>query len=195
MDDREYFELEEEELDQFQIAFLAALRRQVDGRLRPYCAEIGEDGLLFALDVDAPDLALVSVGLELRGNRLRGDRISIHDRTFPPSPTRDGFTLEGDANQLASRGCALLDAYVRRPVVRHEWLHRSRVYASRYLFEDSGEGLSQMYRSDLAPRGQEAQLVAQGFARGAGWIQTAGLGKPDRVVLVRGVRGSSQMRV
>lgn len=188
MDDRAFFECEDWELTSFQLEFLAALRGLVEGRLGPYCAELDEDRLLLALDVDAPDLALVNVGLELRANRLRGDRISVHDRTFPATPTRDGFVLEGSPTQLAARGYELFDSFVRRPVVRHEWLHKGRVYAECYLFEDTGERLAQMYRSDWAPRRQEARLIKKGFVRGGGWIQTHGLGKPDRVILVRGRR-------
>lgn len=152
------------------------------------CAELDDDRLLLVLDVDAVELALVNVGLELRGNQLRGDRISVHDRTFPETPTRDGFVLEGSPKELASRGFELLEAYDGRPIVRHEWLHRRRVYASCYLFEDTGERLAQMYRRDWAPRGQEAGLIAKGFVHGGGWIQTEGLGDPDRVILVRGTR-------
>lgn len=183
-----YFEFEDQQLTSFQLTFLAALRVLVDGRLRPYVIECGDDRLLLALDIDAPDLALVNVGLELSGNRLRGDRISIHDRTFPPTPTRDGFNLEGTPAELADRGYELLDTYVRRPVARYEWLHRGRVYATCHLFEDTGERLAQMYRSDWAPQGEEAKLAANGFVRGGGWIQTEGLREPDRVVLVRGAR-------
>jgi hypothetical protein len=188
VDDRAYFELDDEELTPFQLSFLAALRVLQEGRLRPYCAGFGDDTLLLALDVDAPDVALVNVGLELRGNQLRGDRISVHDRSFPPTPTRYGFVLEGDPNELAARGCELLTTYARRPVVLHEWLHRRRVYAACHLFEDTGERLAQMYRGDWAPRGQKAELVAKGFVHGGGWVQTEGLGKPDRVTLVRGTR-------
>ncbi len=188
MDDRAYFDSPDDELTPFQLRFLAALRGLLEGRLRPYCAGFGDDTLLLALDVDAPNVALVNVGLELRGNQLRGDRISVHDRTFPPTPTCDGFVLEGDPSELAARGCELLITYARRPVVLHEWLHRRRVYATCHLFEDTGERLAQMFRDDWAPRGLEAKLVAKGFVLGAGWVQTKGLGKPDRVTLVRGTR-------
>ena len=188
MDDREYFDVEDGQLTSFQLTFLAALRVLVDGRLRPYCVALDDDRLLLALDVDASDLALANVGLELSGNRLRGDRMDVHDRAFPPTPTRDGLVLEGSPAELAARGYELLDAYVRRPVVRHEWLHRRRVYATCHLFEDTGERLAQMYRSDWAPPGQEAKLITNGFVYGGGWIQTVGLGNPDRVILVRGAR-------
>lgn len=75
--------------------------------------------------------------------------------------------------------------------MKHEWLHRGRVYAECYLFADSGERLAQMYRSDWAPLSQEDRLVAEGFVHGKGWIQTRGLGEPDRIVRVRGAHGPS----
>jgi len=186
MDDRAFYELEDEPLAARQAEFLAALRRRLGDSLRPYCGELSEDTLLLVLDVDAPDVALVSVGLLVRGDELQGDRISIHHLNFPPAPTRDGFTVRGSPGELADRGGALFEYFASRPVVRHEWLHRGKVYATCYLFEDSGERLSQMYRSDWAPRGQETRLVAEGFVHGRGWIQTRGLGDPQRVVRVRG---------
>ncbi|GAB3057186.1 hypothetical protein GCM10027053_18530 [Intrasporangium mesophilum] len=147
-----------------------------------------DDRLLLALGIEPAHLALANVGLELSGERLRGDRIDVHHQTFPPTPTREGFVLEGTPTDLAARGYELLERHARRPVVRHDWLHRRRVYATSYLFEDTGERLAQMYRRDWAPRGQEAKLVARGFVHGRGWIQTEGLGKPDRVVVVGGAR-------
>ncbi|TNM37294.1 hypothetical protein FHP29_15730 [Nocardioides albidus] len=188
MDDLAFFDLEGETLTASQLAFLAALRSRLNDRLRPYCGELTEDSLLLVLDVDAPDTALVSVGLELRRGRLQGDRISVHDRSFPTSPTVDGFLMEGAPDELAATGAALLERFANRPIVRHEWLHRGKVYADCYLFEDSGERLSQMYRGDWAPRGQERRLITEGFVHGKGWVQTRGLGEPDRVVHVRGER-------
>lgn len=188
LDDHAFFELEGECLTSNQLSFLAELRRSLNDRLRPYCAELDAARLLLVLDVDAPAAALVSVGLELCGTKLRGDRISVHDRSFPPSPTADGFVVEGPPNELAARGSGLLQWFANRPIVRHEWLHRRRVYADCYLFEDSGERLAQTYRSDWAPQGQEQRLIAEGFVHGKGWIQTLGLGEPDRVVHVRGRR-------
>jgi hypothetical protein len=51
---------------------------------------------------------------------------------------------------------------LRRPVVRHEWLRSSEVYAHRWLFADSGQPLCE------------------------GRIRTGDLGPPDRIVAVRG---------
>lgn len=83
MDDRAYFELGDEELTSFQLSFLAALRELLEGRLRPYCAGFGDDTLLLALDVDAPDVALVNVGLELRATNCAGTGSAS---TIGPSP-------------------------------------------------------------------------------------------------------------
>ena len=188
MDDRTFFGLEDDVPTAEQLLFLSVLRRRLKDRLSPYCVEATGDTLMLVLDVDAPDVALVSVGVELRGRTLRGDRISVHDRSFPPEPTGSGFVVEGSPEELAARGSELLEWFWRRPVVKHEWLHRGRVYADCYLFEDTGERLVDMYRDDWAPHGQADRLVAKGFVRGEGWIRTEGLGRPDRVVLVRGQR-------
>ncbi|WP_157421632.1 hypothetical protein [Agromyces sp. Leaf222] len=186
MDDLAWFDLEGEALTDAQLSFVSALRARLRDGLRPYCVERTDDNLLLVLDVDAPEVALVSVGLQLRGRSLRGDRISVHDRSFPPVPTLNGFHLDGGSPELAARAGDLLEWFANRPVVRHEWLHHGQVYADCYLFEDSSERLAQTYRSDLAPPSEEDRLIAERFVHGAGWIQTQGLGDPDRVVRVRG---------
>jgi hypothetical protein len=94
------------------------------------------------LDVDAPEVALLSVRLELRGRTLRGDRIDIHDRAFPQEP---------------------------------------RVTAS------SWRGL----RSSLPLAESSCSRVLERTVHGKGWIQTRGLGEPDRIVRVRGTHGPS----
>lgn len=70
--------------------------------------------------------------------------------------------------------------------MRYEWLRADRVYANRHLFADTGEGLSQMDNRLLAPPGHHEQLIAAGHVQGLGWIDTRGLGEPDRVIPVRG---------
>ncbi|KJY31646.1 hypothetical protein VR46_35260 [Streptomyces sp. NRRL S-444] len=64
--------------------------------------------------------------------------------------------------------------------------HHGQVYASRYLFADTGEGLVQSYHQTLAPSEQAEALTRAGHVHGRGWIQTSGLGRPDRVVDIRG---------
>ncbi|MGH9488859.1 MAG: hypothetical protein ACRD04_14910 [Terriglobales bacterium] len=62
----------------------------------------------------------------------------------------------------------------------------AKVYASRYLFADTDEGLVEMFNRLLAPPGRQEQLIAAGYVRGRGWVDTRGLGQPDRVTSVRG---------
>jgi hypothetical protein len=186
VDDRTWFGVDEDPLTPGQESFLVELRRRLGDRLRPYRAGAATDPLLLVLDVGAPGLVLASVGLRFDGDDLVGDRISVHDWTFPPTPTAAGFRAAGNPAELAQHGADLLERFARRPIVRHEWLYRGRVYAHCYVFDDTGEGLAQMYRGDWAPLGQEARLIDAGFVRGRGWIQTEGLGQPDRVVKVLG---------
>ncbi|MEU7820700.1 hypothetical protein [Catellatospora sp. NPDC049133] len=79
--------------------------------------------------------------------------------------------------------------------MRYEWLHDGVVYADRYLFADSGEGLTQCYARSLAPQGLTERLVAAGHVHGQGWIQTSGLGVPHRFVHVRGDRDRAAVPV
>lgn len=185
MDARAYFDIEGVSLTAFQLSFLAALRRKIGKHLRPYCAEASQDSLLVVLDITSPGTVLVSAGLELRGNKLRGDRVRVQDWSFPPVPTPQcGFIIEGPIDVLAAQGCKFLEKFASRPIVEHQWLHKGRVYAQCHVFDDSGERLSQMYRADWAPAGQAGQLIEDGFVHGKGWIQTEGLGPPDRVARV-----------
>jgi hypothetical protein len=92
----------------------------------------------------------------------------------------------GSPQELAERAANWFEMILERPVVRQEWLHSGRIYAVRYLFRDTGEGLSQMYNLELAPSGFRDRLMAAGFTVGRGWIDTRGLGEPDRVIPIRG---------
>ncbi|MGW7257895.1 hypothetical protein [Streptomyces sp. NPDC054834] len=48
---------------------------------------------------------------------------------------------------------------LRKPVVLHVWLNEERwAYAARFVFADD-ETISQLYRRDPAPPGQEEQLM------------------------------------
>ena len=94
MDDLTFFEVDED-LTIEQRAFLVALRRRLPARVRPYFTGVDNDGMNLVLDVDAPDVALVNVGVALRGNQLKGDRISVHDRRFPALPRRMAFCWKG----------------------------------------------------------------------------------------------------
>lgn len=56
----------------------------------------------------------------------------------------------------------------------------------RYAYADTGTVLVQGCEASLAPSGQSKRLSAAGWDRGDGWVNTSGLGRPDRVVHVRG---------
>lgn len=96
VDDRTWFGIDDDSLTSFQVAFLGALRRRLPEGLRPYRAGAATEPLLLVLDVNAPGLVLVSVGLRIIAHEVHGDRISVHDWSFPPSPTADGFRATGE---------------------------------------------------------------------------------------------------
>ncbi len=188
MDDPQWFDYDGP-LTDGERAFLAALRQRVEGRLYPWCRREDplHDGgaLIVGLHVDAPGLALITAGVHLDGDRIRGDSLDHQDYGLPDRPTSLAIDVTGSPADLAASVADWFDAILRRPIVRYEWLHVGRAYANRYLFADTGEGLSQMYNRMLAPPGQREQLIAAGHVQGLGWIDTRGLGEPDRVIPVR----------
>lgn len=180
------FDLADEHVTDVERAFLTALRAQLPETSLPRCAGYEPNSLLLVLDLEPPeDIVLVTLGLLLTGDILQGDRISVHHHGFPPTPTSHGFTVRGTPEELAARAAQLLLHYDQRPVVLHEWLHQDRVYASCYVFADTGERLAQMYRDDWSPPGEKFDLDSRGFVRN-GWVHTAGMRTPDRITHVRG---------
>lgn len=189
MDDPEWFDFDGPVTDG-ERTFLAALRQRVEGRLYPWCTRqdpLHDDGaLIVGIHVDAPQIALLTAGVHLDGDRIRGDSLDHQHYGLPDRPTSLAIDVTGSPAGLAASVADWFDAILRRPIVRYEWLHAGRVYASRYLFADTGEGLSQMYNRPLAPPGQHELLIAAGHFQGLGWIDTRGLGEPDRIIPVRG---------
>jgi hypothetical protein len=189
MDDPEWFDVDGP-LSEGERAFLAALRQRVEGHLYFWCRREDplHDGgaLIVGIHVDAPQMALITAGVHLDGDRIRGDRLDHQDYGLPDRPTSLAIDVTGSPARLAASVADWLDAILRRPIVRYEWLHADRVYAHRYLFADTREGLSQMYNRLLAPPGQHEQLIAARHFHGRGWIDTRGLGEPDRIIPVRG---------
>jgi hypothetical protein len=188
MEDAEWFDFDEP-LAESEKVFLHELRQLVEGRIRPWCrrGDPLHDGgaLIVGIDVDAPGHALVTAGVHLAGERVRGDRLDHQDFGLPDRSTRLAIDVTGSPADLAASVAGWFDAILRRPILRYEWLHAGRVYASRYLFGDTGEGLSQMYNRRLAPPGQHQQLIAARQLQGKGWIDIRALGEPDRVIAVR----------
>lgn len=62
------------------------------------------------------------------------------------------------------------------------------MYAVRYEYADTGRGLSEGFEDSLAPDALRKTLAADGVIRGRGRISRAGLGLPDVIAHVRGVR-------
>ncbi|MEV4189396.1 hypothetical protein AB0J28_48980 [Streptosporangium canum] len=194
MDEYEYDWFEcDEELDEVQHAFVVALRARavtwvadpVDSRLVP---PEWTYPFIACLTIDAPqeNSALLTVGVHLEGQRLRGDRLHHQDFTLPDTPTGLATEASGSPEELAERAADWFEAIIDYSIVRHEWLHAGQVYASRYLFSRTGEGLTHRYNRDLAPPGQQDRLVEAGYVDGRGWLDTRGLGEPDRIIHIRG---------
>ncbi|GAA0350419.1 hypothetical protein NE235_26595 [Actinoallomurus spadix] len=140
---------------------------------------------VISLSDEPRGLSLVDIGVHVVGSTLRGDRLHNQLYFLPDRPTSLATEAAGSPAHLAEHAAQWFEAILRKPVVRYEWEHNGRVYAERYLFADSGEGLCQRYNDLLAPHGQKASLTAAGHVTPNGWVQTSGLGRPDRVVSIR----------
>jgi hypothetical protein len=186
-DDLESFGVDGDVSDE-ERAYLSALKRSIDGRFHPWCVRehwSGSGALLVGLHIDAPEIALLTVGVRVSDGDLHGDRMDHQSYTFPVTPTDMAIDSTGSPVELAAATATWFDGLLRRPIVREEWVRRRRVYATRYVLADTGEPLSQSYNRDLAPRGQADQLIRDGHVFGKGWIQVSGLGPPDRVSQIR----------
>jgi hypothetical protein len=116
------------------------------------------------LDVPDPERrsSLLTVGVYFTETGMRGDRLHNQMLTLPDEPTHLAVTGAGTSQQIAHRAAGWFLDILRRPIVRYEWLRAGRVYARRWLFADSGHGLSE------------------------GRVRTGELGPPDRRIHVRG---------
>jgi hypothetical protein len=173
---------DDDEPDEVQAAFIDALRERaaswsltsddVEVLLpdyvaygdRPQPGETPFGKLLVYADLLAPGLhlSLMTVGAYLDGSKIRGDKLHNQLFTFPVEPTPLAFTGSGSPAELAAITGDWFETIWRRPVVRHEWLRFGKVYAHRFLFADTGQGLVE------------------------GRVRTAALGTPDRIIHVRG---------
>ncbi|GAA1409749.1 hypothetical protein GCM10009662_47250 [Catellatospora coxensis] len=182
-------------LSESEQVFITALRAAADAwRAEPADTWVwrlwDEPPLLIAVSLADPQTrsGLGIFGVHLIDGRMRGDRLHSQLYDLPERPSSVAVDSTGGPSELVGRCASWFEAVLRKPVVRYEWLHEGAVYADRYLFADSGEGLTQRYVRSLAPWGQADRLTAAGHVHGKGWIQTAGLGVPDRFVHVRGDR-------
>ncbi|WCD91076.1 hypothetical protein KPP03845_200037 (plasmid) [Streptomyces xanthophaeus] len=179
--------------DEAELAFATALREQAKSWDVPYAHSwVGrpeDDSSLLAF-VGLSDkhrrVSLIDIGVHLVGSSVRGDRLHNQLYFLPDQPTSLAMEAVGSPQELAERTATWFETLLRKPIVRHEWEHSGQIYASRYLFADTGQGLSQSYNQTLAPSGQAEALINAGHVQGRGWIQTSGLGRPDRIVNIRG---------
>jgi hypothetical protein len=175
-----WFEVEDE-LDEIQDAFVTVLReRAVIWPLEPdyadvllphyvaygYVLEPGQTShgrLLVVIDVPDPVRRniLLTVGAYFAEDRVTGDKLHNQLYTLPDEPTPLAFEEVGNPEALSSRTADWFEAILRRPIVRYEWLRLGKVYAHRYLFADTSQGLVE------------------------GTVRTGRLGTPDRVITVR----------
>ncbi|MFD9100294.1 hypothetical protein ACFVZN_04395 [Streptomyces virginiae] len=180
--------------DAAELDFATALRDQAGSWDVPYAYSwVGrpedESSLLafVGLSDEHRRVSLIDIGVHLvGGSSVRGDRLHNQLYFLPDQPTSLAMEAVGSPQELAARTATWFETLLRKPIVRHEWEHRGQVYATRYLFADTEEGLVQSYNQTLAPSGQAMGLIGAGHVRGRGWIQTSGLGRPDRIVSIRG---------
>jgi hypothetical protein len=105
---------------------------------------------------------LITVGAHFDGSSVRGDELHNQLFTLPDKPTSLALAAVGSSEEIADRTADWFETLLRRPIVRHEWLRSGGIYARRWLFADTGQGLVE------------------------GRVRTGELGAPDRVVHVRG---------
>ncbi|MFF4485764.1 hypothetical protein ACFY0F_04585 [Streptomyces sp. NPDC001544] len=187
--DDEYYEFTDHER-----AFVAALREHTEQWAADDVSSlVGRtdewDSLVAYLSFRDPgaQVHLIDVGLHFTGDLVRGDRLHNQLYTLPDRPSDWALEARGTVEELAERSADWFRTVLRKPVVLYVWLNEERrAYAARFAFADDDETISQLYRRDLAPPGQEEQLIAAGHVRGRGWIQTAGLPAPTFYQHIRG---------
>ncbi|WP_432181924.1 hypothetical protein [Streptomyces sp. NBC_00063] len=195
MPENPWFEIDdpvgELEIDEAELAFAARLRALAGCWDVPFASSwVGrpedDSSLLAVVTLAASQLSLADFGVHITGSTMRGDRLHDQLSFLPERPTSFSMEVTGSPAELAERAAEWFETILRKPVVRYEWEHNGQIYAELYLFADTREGMAQRYNSTLAPPGQEQELIAAGHVVGLNWIQTSGLGRPDRIVPLRG---------
>lgn len=85
---------------------------------------------------------------------------------FSAVPTKLALDVTGTLADLPHRTADWFEMVLRRPLERHEWWGEGQVRATIWMFADTGQRLIQT----------------------KGWH--AGIGRPDRIAVVRGVQAS-----
>ncbi len=179
------------EIDEAELAFAARLRALAGCWDVPFASSwVGrpedDSALLAVVTLGTSQLSLADFGVHITGSTMRGDRLHNQLYFLPEWPTSFSMEVTGSPEELAERAAEWFETILRKPVVRYEWEHNGQIYAELYLFADTREGMVQRYNSTLSPPGQEQELIAAGHVVGLNWIQSSGLGRPDRLVPVRG---------
>lgn len=183
----------EAELDGAERAFVAALRERAEAwAVAPAVSWVArpDDDSSLVVVVGIGDGSLgwpQRLGLHLTGSSVSGDRLVHQNFYWLQEPrTRLGLEATGSPRVLAALAADWFERILRMPVVRHEWYHDGRLYASRCLIAGDGDGRCDGYDNDLAPPGQHEHLKAVGAEEAGYWIRSGALGPPDRVVALRG---------
>jgi hypothetical protein len=185
------------ELSGAELAFAAALRAHsrawtptdVDGYVAGFAADGLEEPLVAYVNLTDPanrNRSLLSAGVHLLGDRVRGDRLHSQVYSLPERSSSWALDSTGTQDQLAEVSAHWIRRVLDKPIVLYVWLHDGYAYAARYAFADTGETLIQYYARKLAPAGQAEELIAAGHVHGKGWIQTVGLPTPSCYLHIRG---------
>ncbi|MFB8118153.1 hypothetical protein ACFC51_19930 [Streptomyces sp. NPDC055962] len=197
MDEIPWFEYEEDALDVAQRAFVDVLAERagswlvdpLDTVVLP-SAQAFDGQLIAYLDIGDPrrNYGVLTVGVHFDGSVIRGGKFHNQDLTVQQATSEFTFDAVGCPAELGNKAAEWFEGVLARPLVRYEWHHKGRMYAVRYEYADTGRGLSEGFEDSLAPDALRTRLAADGVIRGRGRINRAGLGRPDGIADVRGVR-------
>ncbi|MGK5729996.1 hypothetical protein [Streptomyces sp. URMC 124] len=197
MDEIPWFEYDEDDLNVAQRAFVDVLAERagswpvdpLDTVVLP-SAHTSDGRLIVYLDIGDPQLnqGVLTVGAHFDGSVVRGGELHNQDFTIRQTTSEFAFEAAGTPAELANRAAEWFEAVLARPLVRCEWHHAGRAYAVRYEYADTGRGLCEGFETPLAPDALQKRLAADGVIRGRGRINRAGLGQPDVIAHVRGIR-------
>ncbi|MFJ7776470.1 hypothetical protein [Streptomyces yangpuensis] len=166
--------------------FTTVLRERATAWTAPpavsWVAKPEDDSLLVACVGlgDGPDGWPPLVGLHLTGSTVRGDLLNEHFYWLPEPRTGLALDATGTPRELAALAADWFERVLRMRVVRQEWHHRGRCYATRTLFSNDARDT----RDTHDTRG--AHDVFDRYVDGlAPPRRRTDPGRPDRVVVLR----------
>ncbi|MFI7321319.1 hypothetical protein [Streptomyces venezuelae] len=151
-----WFEVEDPEeegdepwdFDADELAFIAALQDRAARWRVPWASSwVGrpEDDASLLVHISLCDGERRTIvgewAVHFHGSYVRAGRVS--DQLYNVSESRGGVLSRttGTPEELAARCAEWFEAVLSRPVARLEWVNEGRVYGTRWLFADTGEGL------------------------------------------------------